>query len=98
MSNARRAVLKHHVPKLLGLLNMDPESLVLELSCQLLWMLLQFGLALTELLGRQASRVLLALLKDLFLLGRDVGRDVGLNREERLLLLGRLQLLLWGAF
>ena len=86
------------MPKLLGLLNTGPEFLVLELSCQLLWMLLQFGLALTELLGRRTSKVLLALFKDFLLLGRDVGRDVGLNREGRLLLLGRLQLLLWGAF
>ena len=96
MSNTRRAVLKHHLPKLLGLLNLDSAFLILELSCQLLWMLLQFGLALTELLGRRAARVLcdadvgLALFKDSRLLGRDVGRDEGLNGEA-------LLLLLWGG-
>ena len=105
MSNARRAVLKHHLPKLLGLLNLDSAFLILELSCQLLWMLLQFGLALTELLGRRAAEVLcdadvgLALLKDSRLLGHDVGRDEGLDGEALLLLLwGELRLLLWGAF
>jgi hypothetical protein len=102
VTEAWRAVLKHHLSQLLvtllGLLDLDSESLTLELPCLLLWspgLLLQIGLALT---ASRASRGLLALLKYFCLLGRDVGRDEGLLREGMLLLLGGLQLLLWGAF
>ena len=96
--------MEHHLSQLLvsllGLLDLGSEHLILKLTCLLLWtpgLLLQIGLALT---ASQASRGLLALIKDLLLLGHDVGsgRAMGLLGEGVLELLGGLQLLLWGAF